>query len=405
MRSLAVVLGVPVDDVTMDESLERISAFVEQGRVSGRSYQVATVNVDFVVNSCADPELVTLLQRADLAIPDGMPVVWASKLIGGPLRQRVAGADLVPELAALAASRSYSMMVFGSAEGVAEKAAEILRVNNPGLIITGFGGPFFDRVTDMSDDVLDVIRDARPDILCVALGHPKQERWIEEYRDKIDVPVLVGVGGSLDFIVGTKARAPKWMQRVGLEWTHRFATEPRRLWKRYTRDLTVFGPRVLRQLRDMGKRPPNPPRPAVVQAGDALVLRPTGSLGMPDESLMSTLSLAVGEGARVVVDMSSVRRLDHSTASSLVSLAYELNLHDAPLVLAALSTKTARSLTRLRLDRSFTLMPDMASALRPADRAEYRRQRFTAVYRPGPPRPIDRVRKPGRVTNRTDRAS
>jgi anti-anti-sigma regulatory factor len=167
----------------------------------------------------------------------------------------------------------------------------------------------------------------------------------------------------------------------------------------------VFGPRVLRQLRDMGKRPPNPPRPAVVQAGDALVLRPTGSLGMPDESLMSTLSLAVGEGARVVVDMSSVRRLDHSTASSLVSLAYELNLHDAPLVLAALSTKTARSLTRLRLDRSFTLMPDMASALRPADRAEYRRQRFTAVYRPGPPRPIDRVRKPGRVTNRTDRAS
>ncbi len=405
MRSLAVVLGVPVDDVTMDESLERISAFVEQGRVSGRSYQVATVNVDFVVNSCADPELVTLLQRADLAIPDGMPVVWASKLIGGPLRQRVAGADLVPELAALAASRSYSMMVFGSAEGVAEKAAEILRANNPGLIITGFGGPFFDRVTDMSDDVLDVIRDARPDILCVALGHPKQERWIEEYRDKLDVPVLVGVGGSLDFIVGTKARAPKWMQRAGLEWTHRFATEPRRLWKRYTRDLTVFGPRVLRQLRDMGKRPPNAPRPAVVQAGDALVLRPTGSLGLPDESLMSTLSLAVGEGARVVVDMSSVRRLDHSTASSLVSLAYELNLHDAPLVLAALSTKTARSLTRLRLDRSFTLMPDMASALRPADRAEYRRQRFTAVYRPGPPHPIDRVRKPGRVTNRTDRAS
>lgn len=405
MRSLAVVLGVPVDDVTMAESLDRIATFVDEGRVSGRSYQVATVNVDFVVNSCGDPDLVTLLQRADLAIPDGMPVVWASKLIGGPLRERVAGADLVPELAALAVTRGYSMMVFGSAEGVAEKAADILRTNNPGLTITGFGGPFFDRVTDMDDAVLEVIRDARPDILCVALGHPKQERWIEEYRDKIDVPLLVGVGGSLDFIVGTKSRAPMWMQKTGLEWTHRFATEPRRLWKRYTRDLTVFGPRVLRQVRDMGGRVSNATRPAIFQAGDAVVLRPAVSLGLPDNALMSALVLAVGEGARVVVDMSSVRRLDHSTASSLVSLAYELNLHGAQLVLAALPTKTARALTRLRLDRSFTLMPDMASALRPADRAEYRRQRFSAVYRPGPPNPIDRLRKPGRVSNRADRAS
>jgi hypothetical protein len=120
---------------------------------------------------------------------------------------------------------------------------------------------------------------------------------------------------------------------------------------------------------------------------------------------MSTLSLAVGEGGRVVVDMSSVRRLDHTTASSLVSLAYELNLRDAPLVLAALPTRTARALTRLRLDRSFTLVPDMASVLRPAARAEYRRQRVAAVYRPGPPHPLDRVRKPGRVSNRADRAS
>ena len=101
----------------------------------------------------------------------------------------------------------------------------------------------------------------------------------------------------------------------------------------------------------------------------------------------------------------SVLRLDHTTAASLLSLAYELNQRDTQLVLTSLTTATARSLTRLRLDRSFTLMPDMASALRPADRAEYRRQRFAAVYRPGPPHPLDRVRKPGRVSNRADRAS
>jgi N-acetylglucosaminyldiphosphoundecaprenol N-acetyl-beta-D-mannosaminyltransferase len=158
---------------------------------------------------------------------------------------------MVPELAELAVNRGFSMMVFGSAEGVAEQAAQMLRDRNPGLDITGYGGPFFGDVADMDPQVLDVIREARPDILCVALGHPKQERWIEEYRDKLEVPVLVGVGGSLDFIVGTKARAPKWMQRSGLEWVHRLASEPRRLWRRYLIGNTQF---VAGVLSDGGRR-------------------------------------------------------------------------------------------------------------------------------------------------------
>ena len=242
MRALAVVAGIPVDDVTMQESVARIATFVEEGRVSGRTHQISTINVDFVVNACADPELAAVLQGADLAIPDGMPVVWASKLFGRPLRERVAGADLVPELAAMAASRDYSMMLFGSGPGVAESVAAILGARHPGLRIIGYGGPIFDRVTEMDDEVLDVIRTAAPDILCVALGHPKQEHWIKAYRDKLDVPVLIGVGGSLDFIAGTKSRAPVWIREIGLEWLHRLVTEPRRLAKRYARDFVPFTP-------------------------------------------------------------------------------------------------------------------------------------------------------------------
>jgi N-acetylglucosaminyldiphosphoundecaprenol N-acetyl-beta-D-mannosaminyltransferase len=363
MRSLVVVAGIPVDDVTMEESVERIDKFVEDGRVSGRTHQIATVNVDFVVNGCADPALAAILQDADLASPDGMPIVWASKLFRRPLRERVAGADLVPELAAMSARRGYSVMLFGSGPGVAESVAEILGARHPGSRIIGYGGPIFDRVTDMDEQVLDVIRTAAPDILCVALGHPKQEHWIKAYRDKLDVPVLIGVGGSLDFIAGTKARAPVWIRDVGLEWLHRLVTEPRRLGKRYARDFVRFTPLVYRQLRGTWARGGARTPPTVEFVENALILRPAGALDLRADFVRAELSGVGAVGERVVVDMGLVRRLDHTTAASLIALRYELRQFGRQLVLTNLRPALAGELARLQLHTRFTIMPDVASAL------------------------------------------
>jgi N-acetylglucosaminyldiphosphoundecaprenol N-acetyl-beta-D-mannosaminyltransferase len=349
----------------MAEAVDRVAMFVEEGRFSGRTHQIATVNVDFVVTGCGDRELGSILQRADLTIPDGMPIVWASKLFGRPVRERVAGADLVPELAALSARHDYSMMLFGSAPGVAESVAATLSARHPGLRIIGYGGPMFDRGNEIDDVVLDVVRTAAPDILCVALGHPKQEYWIDAYRDKLDVPVLIGVGGSLDFIAGTKSRAPVWIREIGLEWMHRLVTEPRRLAKRYARDFVRFAPLVVRQFRAMGIRANEWSAPTVERVGDTVVVRPAGGFDLGTSFAAFDQGGAFVVGTRVVIDMSRIGRLDQTTAASLVALDYELRHAGGLLVLAALSPSSAQELGRLQLDKSFTTVTDLASALEP----------------------------------------
>ena len=139
------MVGVPVDDVTLEEAVERCGELVEIGRATGQTHQVTTVNVDFLLTAGRHPSVRKILQSSDLAIPDGMPVVWGSRLLGTRLRQRVAGADLVPALAECAARRGYRIYLFGSAPGVAEEAAELLSKEHPGAVVVGAGGPMFDR--------------------------------------------------------------------------------------------------------------------------------------------------------------------------------------------------------------------------------------------------------------------
>ena len=148
-RLPTVVLGAPIDDVTMSESVDRIFEFIDSARRTGRSHQVATVNVDFLVNAVRDPDVLALLQRTDLSIPDGMPIVWGSRLLGNKIRERVAGADLVPALAARAAATGHRVFLFGAAPGVAERAADILRAANPGLDVVADAGPAFKHPAEM----------------------------------------------------------------------------------------------------------------------------------------------------------------------------------------------------------------------------------------------------------------
>jgi N-acetylglucosaminyldiphosphoundecaprenol N-acetyl-beta-D-mannosaminyltransferase len=232
--------GVPIDCLTMAQAVDAIDELVQ----AGRGGAVFTPNVDHVVQCQDDPLLRAAYEAASLSLADGMPVVWASRLLGRPLPERVSGSDLVGPLMGRAALRRWRVLLLGGGEGVAERAATKLSANNPGLEVVGTLSPRIDLRESSCErsGVLDAVRRSAPDLVLVALGAPKQELWIHESRQALAPAVLLGVGATLDFLAGTVPRAPAWMSRVGLEWLHRLASDPVRLWRRYlVRDPRFLG--------------------------------------------------------------------------------------------------------------------------------------------------------------------
>jgi exopolysaccharide biosynthesis WecB/TagA/CpsF family protein len=223
--------NVPVDRVGFAEALDAIARLVE----AGNGGAVFTPNVDHVVLAETDARLRAAYDRVSLSLGDGMPVVWASRLFGPRLPGKVSGSDLVLPLMKLAAARGWRVYVVGGAEGVAARAAKELRERIPRLHVVGTDSPRIDMDAPSSGraDVSVQIREARPDLVLVAFGSPKQELWIDEVRDALRPSVLVAVGAGLDFVAGVVRRAPGWMSAAGLEWLYRLAREPRRLWRRY----------------------------------------------------------------------------------------------------------------------------------------------------------------------------
>ncbi len=244
-RDLVRILEIQVDRVTMDQALERISSMVR----AGGPFQVLTPNVDHVMRALKDPAFREIYRDGDLVVADGAPLVWASRFLGDPLPERVAGSDLTPRLCALAAERGFSVFFMGGLPGSARAAAEILREKHPSLRVAGWDpAPLgFDKDPDLSRELEEKIRKAGPDLLFVALGSPKQDAWIHEHKDRLGVPVSMGVGATLDFISGKVKRAPLFFQRAGLEWFWRLLSEPRRLWKRYLLDDMPFFWHILRE--------------------------------------------------------------------------------------------------------------------------------------------------------------
>jgi N-acetylglucosaminyldiphosphoundecaprenol N-acetyl-beta-D-mannosaminyltransferase len=230
MHNQVGILGAYVDSVTLDEALQRAHEFV----MSGTPHQVVTVNVDFIRLAQENLEFRAIINRSDLAIADGMPLVWASKLSGERLPERVTGVELVEQCCALAAREGYSVFLLGGEDGVAEAAGKILAERHAGLKVVGAYsppvGPFSD---EENRKMVDMIREAQPDMLFVAFGAPKQDMWIAQHRDQISVPLAVGVGGVFNFVTGRVQRAPGWMQKSGMEWLFRVLQEPQRLWRRY----------------------------------------------------------------------------------------------------------------------------------------------------------------------------
>ncbi|MBC8249027.1 MAG: WecB/TagA/CpsF family glycosyltransferase [Anaerolineales bacterium] len=219
------ILGVRTDNVNYDQALSLIEGFV----VSGTSHQVVTVNPEFIVAAQSDDDFRRILNASSLALPDGVGLLWAARFLGHPLQKRVTGTDTVQRLAALAAQKGYSLFLLGAAPGVAVATAARLCETYPDLRIVGThaGSPALEE----EDEIVRLIQRAKPDILLVAYGAPAQDKWIARNLERLGVPVAMGVGGAFDFISGRAKRAPRWLQRLGLEWLHRLYRQPWR-WRR-----------------------------------------------------------------------------------------------------------------------------------------------------------------------------
>jgi N-acetylglucosaminyldiphosphoundecaprenol N-acetyl-beta-D-mannosaminyltransferase len=238
--------GVPIDALDLEGAIWAIDDLVSRGEGGA----VFTPNVDHVVEYGENPRLREAYRSADLSLVDGLPVVWASRLMGQALPERVAGSDLVLPLMRRASDRGWRVFLLGGQEGVAALAAERLSRSMPRLDVVGTLAP---RI-DMSEPrehrarIVEAVRSTRPHLVVVGFGAPKQELWIHESRDALAPAVLLGLGASIDFMAGTVPRAPEWMARSGLEWFYRLLREPRRLWRRYFLKDPKFALIVLRTL-------------------------------------------------------------------------------------------------------------------------------------------------------------
>jgi len=240
------IAGVPIDAVDMTQAISRLRAAIGAGRL----FQVSTVNLDFLVRAQRDPGLMRLFRRTDLNLADGAPVVWLARLLGVEMHGRVAGADLVPALIRELAQTGARLFLLGGEGGVAAAAGARLGELYPGIVIAGTYQPPRAAVEEMKNaEILGRIAEARADVLLVALGHPKQERWIDMHRDQLPVSIAIGVGCVLDLIAGRSRRAPRWMQAFGLEWFYRLVQEPRRLVGRYLTDAAWLVPLAAAVLR------------------------------------------------------------------------------------------------------------------------------------------------------------
>jgi exopolysaccharide biosynthesis WecB/TagA/CpsF family protein len=242
------VLGIHVSVTNLDHTVGAFAGWIERGE----RQLVCVTDMNALLHARADARLTEVYNTSGLTVPDGMPLVWAGQRAGFEEMDRVAGPDLLERVLAEAADRGWTQYFYGGAEGVAEELRERFQERHPALKVVGVECPPYRELTDAEDaETVARMNEARPDIVWIGLGAPKQERWMADHRDRLNATILIGVGAAFDFHTGRLDRAPYWMQRSGLEWSYRLYKEPRRLWKRYVLGIPRFLLGVLR----------HPPRP------------------------------------------------------------------------------------------------------------------------------------------------
>jgi N-acetylglucosaminyldiphosphoundecaprenol N-acetyl-beta-D-mannosaminyltransferase len=216
-----------IANLTINETLSEIQNII----INRRYTQHVVLNAGKTVLMQENPNLKTIIQNCELINADGQAVVWASKLLGKPLPERVTGIDLMGKLIELSADNGHSIYFFGAKENVLVKVIDHYKTLYPSLKIAGYRNGYFNKEDEK--EIIHDIKKSKADILLVAFSSPNKEIWLAEHGDKLEVPFMMGVGGSFDVVAGVTKRAPEWMQKTGLEWFYRFIQEPRRMWKRY----------------------------------------------------------------------------------------------------------------------------------------------------------------------------
>jgi N-acetylglucosaminyldiphosphoundecaprenol N-acetyl-beta-D-mannosaminyltransferase len=221
------ILGCVFDRLDMDQTVTRVEEIIAS-RIPSQHLAISATNVVAVHD---DPRLREIMHECAIVGVDGQGVVWASRLLGDPLPERVSAADLMDRLFAVAAEKGYSVFILGAKQDVLERAVANLHRQHPALVIAGYRNGYFG--PEENAEVVEQIRAARPDMLFAAMSSPKKEYWLSEHKAELGVPFVMGVGGAIDVVAGITRRAPPIVQRSGFEWFYRMIQEPRRLLRRF----------------------------------------------------------------------------------------------------------------------------------------------------------------------------
>ncbi|GIN90671.1 UDP-N-acetyl-D-mannosamine transferase [Siminovitchia terrae] len=231
-----------IDNLNMDETISKVNEII----IERKPVQHVVVNASKVVLMQKDKKLNEIIKSCALVNADGQSIIWASKILNRPIKERVTGIDLMIQLLKLADKKHYNIFLLGAKEEVVNKVAKKITSEYPNLNLVGYKDGYFKE--DENEQVVTFINKSKPDILFVGISSPKKEYWLSENLSKLGVPFCMGVGGSFDVIAGETKRAPNWMQSIGLEWFYRLIQEPKRMWKRYLIGNLKFCLYVLKQL-------------------------------------------------------------------------------------------------------------------------------------------------------------
>lgn len=239
------ILGTPVSSLTMDELFSDWESVIKEGKKA----QVCITPVNSILAARATARVQEIYKHADYVLCDGVPVKWASKFLGNPIKERITGLDVLPRIFPFASQNNFTVFLLGASPGVAETLKAVKEAKFPNVKIVGTFVPPFRAIfsKEENEEMIEAINAVKPDILLVSLTAPKQDIWIAENLPKLDTHLAIGIGGAFEVAAGMIQRAPLWMQKSGLEWLYRFLQEPKRMFRRYFVEAPVFIPLVIQQ--------------------------------------------------------------------------------------------------------------------------------------------------------------
>lgn len=367
-RDVGFLLGLPFHVITMDETIADAVAHIETRKPG----YYLTPNVDFIAQAYNNEALKDILFHADRVVCDGMPLVWLSRYFKPALLERVAGSDMVFRLFAEAQKYRWKVYLLGSDETTLAQTKAILKEDYPAMEVVGtFSPPFGPVDVWPNEEILKEIVEVQPDLLLVAVGCPKQEYWISRYYEEAGVPLSIGIGASLDFICGKQVRAPLWIQKIGMEWSWRLLSDPKRLCKRYAKDFFFLVLLAYRQWKITRNRSS--------QAATGAVSAPieTGGVADPvfckchwlewggdaEQGSLESLAFPEDYSCPVFLDMSAVTFMDSSGIGLLAKMAREARAAKVPFGILRPSSKVEELIKAMHLSLQFPSYADEASAM------------------------------------------